>query len=245
MIEVENLTKSFRDKQKGNLYAVEDLTFACKPGEVFGLLGPNGAGKTTALRMISTALKPTGGRGSVMGFDFVREPEKVRKSIGFLAANTGLYGRLTPREILRYFGGLFGMDRNLCDARIAELSQTFAMTDFLDRHCDKLSTGMKQKVNIARSVIHSPPVMIFDEPTGGLDVLTSRHIVEFVRQCRADEKTVLLSTHIMSEVKKLCDRVGIIHEGKLQFIGTMAELEAAHGDDVEEAFMKIIGEAGK
>ena len=243
MIEVEKLTKTFRDRRKGTLYAVKDVTFSCRPGEVFGLLGPNGAGKTTALRMISTALQPTGGRGSVMGFDFVREPEKVRRVIGFLAANTGLYGRLTPRENLRYFATLFGVERKACEARIAELATTFAMTDFLDRPCDKLSTGMKQKVNIARSVIHSPEVMIFDEPTSGLDVLTSRHIVDFVRKCRADGKTVLLSTHIMSEVKKLCDRVGIIHNGQLQFVGTLDEMEQQFGSDLEEAFISIVSEA--
>lgn len=245
MIEVEKLTKSFRDKKKGVLYAVKDVTFSCKPGEVFGLLGPNGAGKTTALRMISTALKPTAGHGTVMGFDFVREPQKVRKSIGFLSANTGLYGRLTPREILRYFGSLFGMHRPQIDARIAELSAAFDMHDFLDRACDKLSTGMKQKVNISRSVIHSPPVMIFDEPTAGLDVLTSRHIVDFVRRCRVENKTVLLSTHIMTEVKKLCDRVGVIHEGELKFLGTVEELQSTHGEDLEDAFMSIVDGAVK
>ncbi|MCC6547347.1 ATP-binding cassette domain-containing protein [Candidatus Sumerlaeota bacterium] len=241
MIEVENLTKSFRDRRKGILHAVKGVTFASKPGEVFGLLGPNGAGKTTALRIISTALKPTEGRGTVMGFDCAREPEKVRQSIGFLAANTGLYGRLTPRETLRYFGSLFGMGHRQLDSRIEELAFAFAMTDFLDRPCDKLSTGMKQKVNIARSVIHSPEAMILDEPTTGLDVLTSRHIVEFVRKCRNDQKTVLLSTHIMSEVKRLCDRVGIIHQGQLRFVGTLTEFEAAHGSDLEEAFINIVG----
>jgi sodium transport system ATP-binding protein len=242
LIEVRLLTKTFRDRKKGSFHAVRDVTFTCQPGEVFGLLGPNGAGKTTVLRMVSTALRPSSGVGRVMGFDFQTEAHKVRQSIGFLAANTGLYDRLTPRETLRYFGDLFQLPRATTDARIAQLSQTLDMTEFIDRPCGKLSTGMKQKVNIARSVIHSPPVMVFDEPTSGLDVLTSRHIVEFIRKCRQESKTVILSTHIMSEVERLCDRVGIIHRGELRFIGTLAELRALHGEDLEEAFVRIAEE---
>jgi sodium transport system ATP-binding protein len=223
--------------------ALRGLSFACRPGEVFGLLGPNGAGKTTALRIISTALRPTSGRAVVLGLDVTRQPREVRRQVGFLSANTGLYGRLSAREVLTYFGRLFGLQGAALRARIDQLSQVFGMAEFLDRRCEKLSTGMRQKVNIARTVIHSPPVMVFDEPTSGLDVLTSRAIVRFIRQCKHEQRTVLFSTHIMAEVQTLCDRVGIIHEGRLHYCGTTAELRARYGDDLDEAFVQIVGEA--
>jgi sodium transport system ATP-binding protein len=242
MIEVENLTKHYKDKKKGVVEALKSANFTCKPGEVFGLLGPNGAGKTTCLRIVSTALKPTSGSAKVMGHDVVHHPERVRANIGFLAANTGLYARLTPREVLKYFGKLFGMKDTDVASRIAELSKTFDMDEFLDRPCDKLSTGQKQKVNIARTVLHSPPVMVFDEPTSGLDVLTSRSIVQFIRQCRGEGRTVILSTHIMAEVEKLCDRVAIIHKGQLFYNGTVAEIREKYGNDLEDAFIQLVQE---
>ncbi len=242
MIDIQELTKTYKDRKRGEIHAVQSVTFSCAPGEVYGLLGPNGAGKTTTLRMISTAIKPTKGTARVMEFDSVRQASDVRRAVGFLSANTGLYGRLTPREVLRYFGALFSLEESNVEARIAKLAALFQMEDFLDRPCDKLSTGMKQKVNIARTVLHDPPVMVFDEPTAGLDVLTSRTIVRFIRQCKDEQKTVLFSTHIMAEVEKLCDRVGIIHEGRLFFSGTVGELREQYGDDLEEAFVKLIGE---
>ena len=243
MIEVEDLTKLYKDKKRGQVRAVDNVSFTCKPGEVYGLLGPNGAGKTTTLRILSTAIKATSGSARVMGHEVVKDAEQVRRSVGFLAANTGLYGRLTPREILRYFGALHGMPRAKVDARIAELAATFDMEEFLTRPCDKLSTGMKQKVNIARTVLHEPPVIVFDEPTGGLDVLTSRTIVQFIRKCRDEQKTVILSTHIMAEVGKLCDRLGVIHNGRLFYTGAVSDLRERHGDDLEDAFILLIGEA--
>ena len=243
MIEVESLSKTFHDRKRGPVSAVSDVTFACRPGEVYGLLGPNGAGKTTTLRMISTALRPTGGRARVMGHDVLTHPIEVRRSIGFLSANTGLYGRLTPRETLHYFGKLFGMGNGKLQSRIDSLAEIFGMTSFLDRPCDKLSTGMRQKVNIARTVLHDPPVMVFDEPSSGLDVLTSRTIVQFIRECKEQGKIVLFSTHIMAEVEKLCDHVGMIHQGRLAFSGTLAELRDQFGDEIDEAFIRIIGEA--
>lgn len=243
MIEVEDLTKTYRDSKRGRFDAVHQVSFQCRPGEIYGLLGPNGAGKTTTLRMISTAIKPSSGSGRVLGYDLVKDAQKVRASIGFLSANTGLYGRLSPREIFRYFGSLFGMSRKQIGDRTEELADTFQMKDFLDRPCDKLSTGMKQKVNIARSILHDPKVVVLDEPTSGLDVLTSRGIVQFIRQCREEQKTVLFSTHIMSEVTRLCDHVGVIHNGELFYSGTIGELRKSHGEDMEEAFIKIVGEA--
>lgn len=242
MIEVESLTKTFRDRRRGGVHALEGVCFQCRPGEVYGLLGPNGAGKTTTLRIISTALRPTAGTARVMGHDVTAEARDVRRRIGFLSANTGLYGRLTPREVLAYFGRLHGMARPAIRARIEEANELFDLGEFLDRPCDKLSTGMKQRVNIARAVFHHPPVMVFDEPTTGLDVLSSHTIVRFIARCRAEGRTVVFSTHIMTEVQRLCDRVGIIHKGRMHFDGTLEELHARHGSDTAAAFLAAIGE---
>lgn len=242
MIEVEALGKTYKGKRRSTVTALEGVSFECAPGEVFGLLGPNGAGKTTCLRILSTALRPTSGRARVMGHDILREAEAVRRKIGFLSSNTGLYGRLSAREVLAYFGKLFGMSDEAVRERTAALAETFGMQEFLDRNCDALSTGMRQKVNIARTVIHSPPVMVFDEPTAGLDVLTSRTIVQFIKACREEGRTVIFSTHIMSEVEKLCDRVGIVHQGHLHFCGQTGELRERYGHDLDEAFVRLIGE---
>ena len=219
--------------------ALSGVSFECRPGEVFGLLGPNGAGKTTALRIISTALRASGGRGSVMGFDISSQSRKVRESIGFLSSNTGLYGRLSPREVLRYFGRLYSMEEAALDRRIAEVSEMFDMKGFLDRACDKLSTGMRQKVNIARTVIHSPPVMVLDEPTSGLDVLTSRTIVQFIRQCRDEGRTVLFSTHVIPWVEAVCERVVVIDRGKIVADGTIADMTAGVSGGLEEVFRQL------
>ncbi len=245
MIDVSRLSKEYRDRKRGPFRAVDDVTFQCNPGEIVGLLGPNGAGKTTTLRMLSTAIKPTGGTATVMGRNVLTDAAAIRSSIGFLSASTGLYGRLSARETLRYFGDLFGVSRADIARRTKELADLFGMNEFLDRRCDKLSTGMKQKVNIARTVLHDPPVMIFDEPTSGLDVLTSRTIVQFIRRCREEQKTVLFSTHIMSEVEKLCDRVAIIHKGRLYFQGTVPELQEKAGGNLEDAFIDLIGEVSE
>jgi sodium transport system ATP-binding protein len=242
MIAAHQLTKTFKDKKRGVIPAVSDVSFTCQPGRIYGLLGANGAGKTTTLRMLATLLKPTSGTCEVHGHDIVTQPEKVRAHVGFLAASTALYGRLTAREMITYFGELNGMDSAAIKARIQVLSRELDMDDFLDRRCDKFSTGMKQKTSIARTLVHDPAVMIFDEPTLGLDVMTARSIVKFVRECRDRGKTVIYSTHVMSEVEKLCDTIGIIHGGKLVAEGTQAELRARYGEtDLEEVFVKAVG----
>lgn len=242
MIEARNLTKTFKDKKRGLITAAADLTFTCRPGQIYGLLGANGAGKTTTLRMLATLLKPTSGTCTVAGHDAATAPEKVRASVGFLAASTALYGRLTAREMIAYFGELNGMDSAAIRARIQVLATELDMHDFLDRRCDKFSTGMKQKTSIARTLVHDPAVMIFDEPTLGLDVMTARSIVKFVRACRDRGKTVIYSTHVMSEVEKLCDTIGIIHHGRLVAEGSLAELQARYGErDMEEIFVKAVG----
>ncbi len=242
MIEAQHLTKTFHDKKRGEIHAVNDVSFHVRPGQIYGLLGANGAGKTTTLRLLATLLKPTGGWARIAGFDTVSEPHRVRANVGFLAASTALYARLTPREFVAYFGRLNGLTDREIAARTKRLADELDMHEFLDRRCDKLSTGMKQKTSIARTLIHDPAVMIFDEPTLGLDVMTARAIVRFVRDCRARGKAVIYSTHVMSEVEKLCDVVGIIHDGQLLAQGTVPELRERSGEqDMEEVFVKITG----
>lgn len=242
MIEARNLTKTFKDKKRGLITAVADVSFTCHPGRIYGLLGANGAGKTTTLRLLATLLKPTSGSCTVAGHDAAAAPERVRAAVGFLAASTALYGRLTAREMVAYFGRLNGMTDAAIAARIQVLADELGMHDFLDRRCDKFSTGMKQKTSIARTLVHDPAVMIFDEPTLGLDVMTARSIVKFVRDCRDRGKTVIYSTHVMSEVEKLCDTIGIIHHGRLVAEGTLPELQARFGErDMEEIFIKAVG----
>ncbi len=242
MIEAHHLTKVFRDKKRGEIFAADDISFRVQPGQIYGLLGANGAGKTTTLRLLATLLTPTRGTATVAGFDVAREPQKVRANVGFLAASTALYGRLTAREMITYFGRLNGMADAAIRARIKQLSAELDMDEFLDRRCDKFSTGMKQKTSIARTLVHDPAVMIFDEPTLGLDVMTARAIVRFVRDCRGRGKTVIYSTHVMSEVEKICDTIGIIHNGRLLAEGTLASLRASHGEeDMEEIFVKAVG----
>ncbi|WP_415908890.1 ATP-binding cassette domain-containing protein [Oleiharenicola sp. Vm1] len=242
MIEARHLTKTFQDKKRGTITAVDDVSFTCRPGQIYGLLGANGAGKTTTLRILATLLQPTRGTASVAGHDVATAPEQVRANVGFLAASTALYGRLNAREMIAYFGRLNGMDDATIRARIDVLAHELDMHEFLDRRCDKFSTGMKQKTSIARTLVHDPAVMIFDEPTLGLDVMTARSIVKFVRACRERGKTVIYSTHVMSEVEKLCDTIGIIHNGRLVAEGTLAQLRARFGEqDMEEVFVKAVG----
>jgi sodium transport system ATP-binding protein len=241
MIEAQQLCKVFRDKKRGVVRAVDGVSFECKPGQIYGLLGANGAGKTTTLRMLATILQPTAGTAKVAGHDVVQEPDQVRAKVGFLSTATALYSRLTAQEMVEYFGRLNGLNNGALRKRVDEIFARFEMTEFRDRRCEKLSTGMKQKVSIARTIVHDPPVMIFDEPTVGLDVMTARTIVQFVRECRDRGKTVIFSTHVMSEAEKLCDLIAIIHNGKLLAEGTLAELRARFGmEDLEDIFVKVV-----
>lgn len=240
LIVVQDIAKTY-GRGAAAVHALAGVSFECRPGEVYGLLGPNGAGKTTALRIVATAIRPTSGRVEVAGTDTLRHPERVRRTIGFLSANTGLYGRLTPRELLTFFGRLHGIDGREIAERIDELAATFLLADYLDRPCDKLSTGMKQKVNIARTVVHRPSVVVFDEPASGLDVIAGRAIADFIRACRDEGRTVIFSTHVMSEAARLCDRIGVIHAGKLLFEGTAEQMTRDTGvSNLEEAFIRIV-----
>ena len=242
MIEARNLSKVFHDKKRGEIRAVDNVSFTCRPGQIYGLLGANGAGKTTTLRLLATLLRPTSGTATVAGFDTAADPQRVRASLGFLATSTALYSRLTARETIAYFGRLNGLTVAQVADRTRRLADELDLNEFLDRRVDKFSTGMKQKTSIARTVVHDPAVLIFDEPTIGLDVMTARNIVRFVRDCRARGKTVIYSTHVMSEVEKLCDVIGIIHQGRLVAEGSLAELRSRFGEqDMEEVFIRAIG----
>jgi sodium transport system ATP-binding protein len=242
VIEARDLSKVFTDKKRGEIRAVDRVSFNCVPGEIYGLLGANGAGKTTTLRMLATILAPSSGTATVAGYDVVREPAKVRENIGFLSTATALYDRLTAFETVEYFGQLYGLDSATIKYRSDELFKALDMEEFRDRRCAKLSTGMKQKVSIARTLIHNPSVMIFDEPTSGLDVMTARSIIDFIRQCRDRGKTVIFSTHVMTEVEKLCDRIGIIHGGQLRSEGTLEEMRGRYRkESLEEVFVEISG----
>jgi sodium transport system ATP-binding protein len=241
MIEAHHLVKRFRDRKRGTVCAVNGVSFSCRPGEIYGLLGANGAGKTTTLRMLATILAPSEGTATVAGYDVVKEPQIVRSRVGFLSTATALYGRLSAQEMVEYFGRLHGLNDSMLRRRIDDIFARLEMNDFRDRRCDKLSTGMKQKVSIARTLVHDPSVMIFDEPTVGLDVMAARTIVGFIRECRDHGKTVVFSTHVMSEVEKLCDHIGIIHDGKLLAEGTLPDLRARYGiQDLETLFVRVV-----
>lgn len=243
MVETIDLTKEFKDKKRGKFKAVDSVSFNCQPGKIFGLLGANGAGKTTTLRMISTTMKPSGGTVKVDGVDVRKRPQDVRAKIGFLTGNTGLYQRLTAREFIRYFGNINGMTNAQVDERLEEISSWLKMKDFLDVRCGKLSSGMSQKVNIARTIIHDPPVMVFDEPTVALDIIAARSIIEFIDFCKSQNKCILFSTHIMREAERICDEVAIIHKGKVMAQGSVESLKKmADEEEFEDAFIKLVGE---
>jgi sodium transport system ATP-binding protein len=241
MIQVDNLTKSFRDLRRGQVLAVDRISFEARPGEIFGLLGPNGAGKTTAMRILCTVLRPSGGSARVAGYDVATQAGQVRRHIGFMSANTAIYDRMSAWELIEYFGRLYGMPDEALRARMEEVFATLHMNDFRDVLGAKMSTGMRQKVSIARAIVHDPPVLVFDEPTLGLDVLVARAVLANIERLRALGKCVLFSTHIMREVERLCDRVAIISRGRIQACGTLAELRARHGhDDLEELFFRLV-----
>lgn len=255
MIEAKDLVKTFRlsgrqrreagaEAVDGLVRAVDDVSFTCRPGRVFTLLGPNGAGKTTILRLVATLMRPESGTVSVNGFDTVRKSRQARASLGFLTGSTRLYDRLTPNELVRYYADLHGMDGKRFRERRDLLFDLLSMEGFADRRIGKLSSGMKQKVSIARTVIHDPQVVIFDEPTTGLDVITSRSIMELVDRCRSEGKTVIFSTHIMSEVSLLSDDLAILHKGRLIYCdGYRSFLEGMLGDSIEEEFIRVLRKA--
>lgn len=241
MISVHRLTKRFADLRTGAFTALDNVSFEVKPGEILGLLGPNGAGKTTCLRILSTVLKPTSGTAFVSGFDVATHPEQVRARIGFMSNNTGIYDRMTAGEMVEHFGRLYGIPEAALQERISQLFDRLQLTKMRDVLGSKMSTGMKQKVSIARTVIHDPPVLIFDEPTSGLDVLVARKVIDEVKRLRDQGKCIIYSTHIMREVEKLCHRIAIIYRGRILAMGSVQELADRYGEvDMEELFFKLI-----
>ncbi len=252
MIEVEHLRKTFklsraqrREMGAGftgtTIDAVEDVSFTCRPGRIFCLLGPNGAGKTTTLRIIATMLKPTAGAVTVAGRDVVRAPQAVRRNLGFLTGATALYDRLTPNELVAYYGALHGINGSTLAARRGDLYDRLGMHDFADRRIAKLSTGMKQKVSIVRTMIHDPQVVVFDEATAGLDVIAARSIIGLVRRCREQGKTVIFSTHRMDEVSLLADDLAVIHKGRLLYDGTFdAFTTGTPSETIEDEFVRLV-----
>lgn len=241
MIRVHGLTREFQDFSGGAFRALDNVSFEVHPGEIFGLLGPNGAGKTTCLRILSTVLRPTHGIAEVAGLNVMQDPEGVRRRIGFMSNNTGIYDRMTAREMVEYFGRLYGIPETQLQQRIDEIFDILQMHEIGDRLGGKMSTGMKQKVSIARTIVHDPPVIIFDEPTSGLDVLVARNVLEAVEVLRDQGKCIIYSTHIMSEVEKLCERIAIIHRGSILASGSRRDLITQHQQpNVEELFFDLI-----
>ena len=243
LIAVNGLSKSFLDSERGEIRAVDDISFEVQAGEVFGLLGPNGAGKTTTLRMIATVLVPTTGTILLDGCDVVAEAQKVRSRLGFLSGTTSLYQRLNVEETLAYFGRLAGMTESAIHSRSEELIASLGLGEYRKSHIRTLSTGFRQRVNIARTLIHDPPVVIFDEPTTGLDTLTSRTLVDYIRTLAGRGRTVLYSTHIMREAERICDRIAVIHHGRILLCSTLTEILARTGTQhLDDAFFRLIGD---
>ena len=241
MIVARNLCKEFPQPDGGAKRAVDELSFSIQAGEIYGLLGPNGAGKTTTLRMLSGMMAPTSGDAILNGHNAMEDTQELKKHIGFLTANTGLYPRLTPRETLVFFGEMYGISRDQAELRAEELIAWLGMDDFSHLRCGALSTGQKQRTSIARSLVADPPILIMDEPTLGLDVLTNRIILDFIRRESAAGKTVLLSTHYLDEAEAMCTRVGLLHHGKLIAEGTLPELRELSGQDkLTDIFLKLV-----
>lgn len=250
MIEVKELVKEFKltaeqKKEDANapdkVRAVDNVSFSCQPGRIFSLLGPNGAGKTTTLRMMATILKPTSGKIYIGGHEVQEEPREVRRKLGFLTGSTGLYDRLTPAELVKYFADLYDVDNNTFKRKKEELFTLLDIHPFANKRVGKLSTGMKQRVSIARTLIHDPEVLVFDEPTSGLDVISAHNIIELIRNSKDQGKTVIFSTHIMGEVELLSDDIAIIHNGHLLFNNTFAAFkDQMQSRNLVEEFIRFV-----
>jgi len=234
LISIQNVSKWF-----GKFKAIDNINIEVEKGEIFGLLGLNGAGKTTTQRMVSTVFQPSEGNITVNGFNSKSDSSEVRRNIGFLPTEVGLYDRLTAREVIKYFGILNDLDEQEIDRRIEKLFEKLALTEYTNKRCSKLSRGNKQKVAIARAIIHEPPVLIFDEPTSGLDVLSSRAVLDFIKQCKTEGKTILYSSHLMNEAEEICDKIGIIHNGRILRTGSVNELVREYGK-LENVFISSV-----
>ncbi len=242
VVVAENLVKSFPVPDGGESRAVSGLSFCVAEGSIYGLLGPNGAGKTTSLRMLSGLMAPTSGSARLAGYDITTQPDQVKRVLGFLTANTGLYQRLNARELLIYFAQLHGMERDAAEFRAGYLITRLGIESFARLRCGALSTGQKQRVNIARALVADPPVLIMDEPTLGLDVLSNRVILDFIRRERDAGKTIILSTHYLDEAETMCDKIGLLHNGRLVAEGDLSTLQSISGEErLSNIFLKVIG----
>jgi ABC-2 type transport system ATP-binding protein/sodium transport system ATP-binding protein len=241
MITVHELTKRF-PSGRGEITAVDRLSFAVAGGEVYGLLGPNGAGKTTTLRMILGLLRPDEGWAAVAGYRTSEAPDEIKRRIGFVSASAGLYQWLTAREMLLFFADVYGLSPAAARDELARVAQILDLHDFLDRRCGVLSTGQRQRVNLARAMIHNPPIMLLDEPTRGLDVLGSQEMFDYIAHLRSQGKAVIVTTHRLEEAERLCDRFGLLHRGRLAGEGTLEELRRATGcQSLAEIFLRRMG----
>jgi len=246
MIEVVNLTKAYPDLVNGQFRALDEVSFTAAPGEIFGLLGPNGAGKTTALRILSTVLRPTSGLVRINGFDVTTHPDEVRHSIGFVSSNTAIYDRMTAWEMVEYFGRLYGIPNDRLEARMLQVFEELSMLDYRNVAGARMSTGMRQKVSIARALVHDPPVLIFDEASLGLDVIVARALLEIIARLRDQGKCIIFSTHVMREVERLCDRVAILYRGRILANGTLEDLANQYGEaDFEEMFLTMLHQSDR
>ena len=240
MIRVERLTRKFDLPGGGEVLAVDALSFHVEAGEVYGLLGPNGAGKTTTLRMLLGLLTPTSGHAAIAGYESSTQPEEVKRRVGLVSASAGLYPHLSVREMLLFFADLYGCDPEQSARELTGLAHLLGLDELLERRCTTLSTGQKQRVSLARALIHRPPVLLLDEPTLGLDILGSQVVAEFIAHLRDEGKAVILTTHRLDEAERLCTRFGLLHRGRLVSEGTLAELRAATGcDGLVEMFLKL------
>ena len=241
MIVVEHLSKQFFDLRRGHVTAVNDISFRCAQGEVVGLLGPNGAGKTTTLRILSTILKPSSGVARIDGIQVDQAPEEVRRRIGYMSASTQLYDRMTAWELVSFFGSLYDLEGERLTQRMEAVFDWLGMNDFRDVPVAKMSTGMKQKVSIARAVVHDPPVLILDEPTSNLDILVARALVERIEELANQGKTILLSSHTMAMIERLCHRVIILYKGMILESGPLKELKARYkAASLDDLFFDLI-----
>lgn len=244
MVDVVRLTREFRQPQ-GVVRAVNELSFQVHAGEVYGLLGPNGAGKTTTLRMILGLLQPTAGEAQIAGWSAALHPEEVKRRIGLVSASAGLYPWLTPRETLLFFADLYDVPLAIAKTRLEQLTTVLDLERFLDQRSTTLSTGQKQRVTLARALIHDPPIMLLDEPTRGLDVVGTRTVFDYIVYLRRQGKAVIVSTHRLEEAAQLCDRLGLLHRGQLKHEGTLSELQRSTGrQTLYEMFLQLLGTTG-
>ena len=254
MLTVEEISKTFirtvkinrRKSKREEFYAVNRISFKAEPGDIYGILGPNGAGKTTLLRMLGGIMTPTSGSVSLLGRGVLDDPNSYKQAIGYLSGNTKLYGRMTPRELLFIFSELYNMPKDLAETRIEEIIQILKLGEFADNRIEKLSTGQTQRVSIARCLIHSPALYIFDEPTLGLDVLSSHSIISFMHAESKRGKGVVYSTHYMEEAETICNKILLIHKGTAIAEGSPDALKKETcTDNIRDAFISLIKERGE